>query len=70
MQQRPGFVGCHNYYIVSLAQAGQLDEARAALDRLKELQPEISLTWLEQNTPLTPGPMGKFIDGMRKAGLQ
>ena len=70
VQQRPGFVGCHNFYIVSLAQAGQLDEARAALDRLKELQPEISLTWLEQNTPLTPGPMGKFIDGMRKAGLQ
>jgi adenylate cyclase len=70
VQQRPGFVGCHNFYIVSLAEAGQLDEARAALDRLKELQPEISLTWLEQNTPLTPGPMGKFIDGMRKAGLQ
>jgi adenylate cyclase len=70
VQQRPGFIGCHNFYIVSLAHAGQLDEARAALDRLKELQPEISLTWLEQNIPLTPGPMGKFIDGMRKAGLQ
>ena len=70
VQQRPGFVGCHNFYIVSLARAGQLDEARAALGRLKELQPELSLTWLEQNTPLTAGPMRKFIDDMRIAGLQ
>ena len=70
VQQRPGFVGCHNFYIVSLARVGQLDEARAALGRLKELQPELSLTWLEQNTPLTAGPMRKFIDDMRIAGLQ
>ena len=70
VQQRPGFTGCHRIYVASLAQAGQFEEARAALDRLKELQPEISIAWLEQNSPYTHGSMTKFLEGMRKAGLQ
>ena len=43
VQQRPGFTGAHRIYIASLAQAGRSEEARTALDRLKELQPEISI---------------------------
>ena len=66
----PGFTGAHRIYIASLAQAGRSEEARTALDRLKELQPEISITWVQQNSPYMPGPMGKLLEGMRKAGLQ
>jgi hypothetical protein len=55
---------------VSLAQAGRIDEARAALARLRELLPEISIAWIERNIPFTPGPMAKFLEGFRKAGLQ
>jgi class 3 adenylate cyclase len=29
-----------------------------------------SIAWIERNIPYTPGPMAKFLDGMRKAGLQ
>jgi len=46
------------------------DEAHRALDRLKELQPDISRGWIEQNSPYAPGPMTKLLDGMRKAGLE
>jgi adenylate cyclase len=70
VQQRPGFTGGHRIYVASLAQAGQIEEARAALDRLKELQPEISIAWIQQNSPYMPGPLVKLLDGMRKAGLQ
>jgi TolB-like protein/class 3 adenylate cyclase/Flp pilus assembly protein TadD len=70
VQQRPGFTGAHRIYIASLAQAGRSEEARTALDRLKELQPEISITWVQQNSPYMPGPMGRLLEGMRKAGLQ
>jgi TolB-like protein/class 3 adenylate cyclase/Flp pilus assembly protein TadD len=70
VQQRPGFTGSHRIYIASLAQAGRSEEARTALDRLKELQPEISITWVQQNSPYMPGPMGRLLEGMRKAGLQ
>ena len=54
----------------SLAQAGQIDEAREALAQLKELHPALSIAWIEQNVPHTSGPMAKFLEGMRKAGLR
>ncbi len=70
VQQRQGFSGGHRIYVASLAQAGQIDDAHTALDRLKELQPELSIAWLQQNAPWTPEPMAKYVEGMRKAGLQ
>jgi tetratricopeptide (TPR) repeat protein len=70
MQQRFGVANGHRVYVASLAQAGKIDEARAALARLKELHPENSIAWIERNIPYTPGPMVKFVDGMRKAGLE
>ena len=69
MQQRFGLTNGHRIYIASLAQAGQIDEARAALAKLQELQPGHSIAWIERNIPYTPGPMAKFLEGMRKAGL-
>jgi tetratricopeptide (TPR) repeat protein len=69
-QQRPELSGGHRVYVASLAQAGQIDEARVALQRLKELQPSISIAWIERYVPYTTGTMTKFLDGMRKAGLE
>jgi adenylate cyclase len=70
VQQRSGWPPAYRIYCASLAQAGQAEEARAALDRLRELQPDISIEWIEGNIPYTPGTMAKFIEGIRKAGLQ
>ena len=69
IQQRPEFTGSHRIYIASLAQAGQLDDARAALDELRKLQPEISIDWISKNTPYTQATMPVVIEGLRKAGL-
>ena len=57
-------------YAASLAQAGRMDEARAMLERIKEMHPALSVAWIEQNVPYTPGPMAKFLEGMHKAGLE
>jgi hypothetical protein len=35
---------------------------------MKETYPGLSIAWIEQND--TPDAMAKFLDGMRKAGLQ
>jgi adenylate cyclase len=70
VQQRFGLTNGHRIYIASLAQAGQIDAARAALAKLQELQSGHSIAWIERNIPYTPGPMAKFLEGMRKAGLQ
>ncbi len=70
LQQRSGFTAGNRIYIASLAQAGQIDEACAALARAKELHPDLSIAWIEKHVPYTPGPMAKFLEGMRKAGLE
>jgi adenylate cyclase len=70
LQQRSAFSAGHRIHCASLAQAGQIDEARAALARLKEMHPDFSITWIEKNVPYTSEPMAKFVKGMRLAGLQ
>ena len=69
IQQRSELTNGHRIYVASLAQAGRIDEARAALARLQELHPENSIAWIERNVPYTEGPMAKFLEGFRKAGL-
>ena len=70
LQQRSAFTAGHRIYCASLAQNGQIDEAREALAALKEVHPDLSIAWIEQNVPYTAAPMAKFLEGMRKAGLQ
>jgi TolB-like protein/class 3 adenylate cyclase/Tfp pilus assembly protein PilF len=70
LQQRSGFSASNRIYIASLAQAGQMDEARALLARMKEIHPDLSIAWIEKHVPYTPAAMSKFVEGMRKAGLE
>src|SRR5262245_20688986 len=69
-QQRPEHFGAHRQLCASLGQTGRAEEARATLERLKQLQPNVSLTWVEENLPLTPKAMTHYLDGLRKAGLE
>ena len=69
-QLSPQLSGAYRIYVASLAQAGQINEAHEALQRLKELQPMISIAWIERYVPYTGSAMTKFIEGMRKAGLE
>jgi adenylate cyclase len=70
VQQGPSVAGIYRVLIASLAQAGQVDEAHMVLARLREMQPEISLAWVERMVPYTPREMPHFLEGLRKAGLQ
>jgi tetratricopeptide (TPR) repeat protein len=70
LQQRTQFTSGHRIYVASLAQAGHIDESREALLRLKKVFPEMTIAWIKQYVPYTTGPMEKFLEGMRKAGLE
>ena len=70
LQQRSAFTAGHRIHCASLAQNGQIDEAREALARLKAVHPDLSIAWIESNVPYTAATMAKFVEGMRKAGLQ
>jgi TolB-like protein/cytochrome c-type biogenesis protein CcmH/NrfG len=69
VQLRPEAPFPRRILCASLAQAGQVEEARAALSGLRQLLPDLSVAWIKQSVPYTPGPMAHFLDGMRKAGL-
>jgi TolB-like protein/Flp pilus assembly protein TadD len=70
IQQRFELTNGHRIYVASLAQAGRIEEARAALARLQGLHPDNSIAWIKGNVPYTPGAMEKFLEGFRKVGLQ
>ena len=45
-------------------------EAKVVLSRIREMLPDISISWLERFVPYsTPSGMAHFLDGLRKAGL-
>jgi len=69
VQLRPGYLGAHRMLCASLAQAGQLKEAAAALNTLRQRQPNVSMAWVEQSVLYTPRQMPRFLEGMRMAGL-
>ena len=62
VQQRDGMTSGHRILVA--------EEARTALQRLKELQPNVSIAWCEEHIPYTLDQMPKFLEGLRKAGLQ
>jgi adenylate cyclase len=70
LQQRSAFTAGNRIHVASLAQNGQIEEAREALARVKEMHPDLSIAWIEKNVPYTAVPMAKFVEGMRKAGLE
>jgi TolB-like protein/class 3 adenylate cyclase/Tfp pilus assembly protein PilF len=70
IQQRPGFIPGHRILCASLAQAGRTEELGAAIARVRELQPNISMAWLEEHVPYTPRAIAHYLDGMRKAGVK
>ena len=69
VQLRPGILGGHRVLCASLAQAGQIEEAKAAMNTLRQMHPDISVAWIKQSVPYTSGPMTQFLEGLRKAGL-
>jgi TolB-like protein len=68
---RPGFQGAHRLRCASLAQAGRIGEARAYLATVRREQPQLSLDWIRTYVPYqTTELIERFLDGMRKAGLE
>ena len=69
VQQGPSMTAPHRILCASLAQAGRIEEARQVLDRVREMQPYISVDWVERMVPYTPQQLPRFLEGLRKAGL-
>ena len=69
VQMRPGSPSGHRILCASLAQAGLIEEARAAMRLLRQVQPNISVAWIKASVPYPDHTMHRFLEGLRKAGL-
>jgi TolB-like protein len=70
LRLRPGFQGAQRQRAASLAQAGRIDEAGAALALARREHPGLSIEWARAAVPYqTPELMERYLEGMRKAGL-
>jgi TolB-like protein len=71
LRSRPGFQGAQRLRCASLAQIGRIDEARSFLAMIRREQLQLSIDWIRVSVPYqTPELMERFLEGMRKAGLE
>jgi TolB-like protein/Tfp pilus assembly protein PilF len=63
-------VRAHQRMVAALARAGRQEEARAAAQGLRELQPGLSREYLEATYPFRdPAQLGRFLAALERAGL-
>jgi hypothetical protein len=66
----PTFLMVVGIIAASHALAGQTDEARRAMDHLRELDPALRISNLKDWLPIhRPEDLATFADGLRRAGL-
>ena len=71
LRLRPGFQGAQRQRAVSLAHMGRIEEAREALATARRAHPDLSADWIKANVPYqTPELMERYLQGMRKSGLE
>jgi len=70
LRQRGDFVGAHRVLTAAAAMAGMNQAAEAALQELRRVQPDISLSWLANQTPFKRDVDREcYLEGFRRAGL-
>jgi TolB-like protein len=68
---RPRFTSAWRTLAAAAGKAGDIETAAAALAEAKQLHPELSAEWIEENYPLVrPNDRAFYIEGLRKAGLR
>ncbi len=70
LRQPNAAIWAHMPEVSALGLLGRTDEARAALDRVRGIKPDVSDAFVDQAIPFTDkAGRAHFIDGLRKAGL-
>ncbi|SDT61178.1 winged helix-turn-helix domain-containing protein [Bradyrhizobium canariense] len=70
LRQRSDFVGAHRVLTAAAGMAGLEDIAKAALQELRRVQPNVSLSWISGEMPFKcAAERDHYLDGFRRAGL-
>ena len=70
IRQRADFVGAHRVLTAAAGMAGQTDVAKAALQKLRHAQRNISLDWIAKQMPIQhDAEREHYLEGFRRSGL-
>jgi hypothetical protein len=70
IRQRGDFVGAHRVLTAAAGIAGRNEVAKAALQELRRVQPNISLEWIAKEMPIKQDAEREhYLEGFRRAGL-
>jgi len=72
VRQRFDFAAGHRALTAAAAMAGEIDVAKAALQELRRVQPNISLAWIASHLnhlPMRDAEREHYLEGFRRAGL-
>jgi TolB-like protein/Tfp pilus assembly protein PilF len=70
VQGNPRFAGGHRTLAARFAHLGRTDDARAALEKLREILPDLNIAQARENLPIKhEADLERYLDGLRKAGL-
>jgi len=70
IRQLADFVGAHRVLTAAAGMAGQDDTARAALQELRRVQPNVSLAWIARHMPIKQDAEREhYLEGFRRVGL-
>jgi hypothetical protein len=71
IRQRGDFVGAHRVLTAAAGIAGRNEVAKAALQELRRVQPNISLEWIAKEMPIKQDAEREhYLEGFRRAGLR
>jgi TolB-like protein/cytochrome c-type biogenesis protein CcmH/NrfG len=71
LRQRSDFVGAHRVLTAAAGMAGERAVAEAALQELRRVQPDVSLSWIAEEIPFkNDADREHYLDGLRRAGLR
>jgi TolB-like protein len=71
IRQRPDYVGAYRVLTAAAGMAGEIEIAKAALQELRRLQPNISLDWVAKEIPIKrDAEREHYLEGFRRAGLE
>ena len=71
IRQRDDFVGAHRVLTAAAGMAGQDKVAKASLQALQRVQPNISLAWLTNQMPIKlDGDRKHYLDGFRRGATR
>ena len=70
IRQRADYVGAYRVLTAAAAMAGEIETAKAVLQELRRLQPNISLEWVAKEIPIKgDAEREHYLEGFRRPGL-